>query len=799
MFSDLIEKISLNNDMLYYHFKLSPKFLSERSDETIQLLCDFDKLQKVYTNLLTIFKIWYSFDISEILYKNELIIYFNKNIVDLSANFYLVLLIERNIDFVDYELNIEYLKKISYQIEVNRTRIYYKLIMSKILLELIDNYLNSNVNDEHENVDDLKYRAEKNIKENNNIFKDKDILQINIEKIYSMIIISLIQNDMLEEYDQIIHIIKEIELDKIDITKKMFKKIIKFFKNQNHVEDYLIAEERDFENMRKINFYYIMLKYILKNSIFIYNIELFFKTRKFIIEKVKAGYNLCSFIKSNDENINERGEYIIIQLLDVEYYISKLRNNKINKLNKNENLLNIDSRLETHGSSPNIQYEYLPINIDANDNNSIIFSNIIKSTNNSTFDDIKQNLQVSDCLITDLLVSDEANKNIVKLTRKINKNDIATKSEIDYILGFSLGFVCWSKGGYIEIYNRFYENTKEILIKDQILNNIIVEDSKEELSLIVCLQDKIKLFKIKNLKDISQELNFEEQAHNLHGKITFILRMEENKYLICYEQGISYYSTDIFSFFNTPKYTNFSIRNAIGAIKINENYVAVKACNFNNIKENKIIIINLLKLTEYEPELKGFSLLFSHYGLSVMNNSQSLYENKILLCACKKYYKGQKNGILLINLLNSEEQNKKTYIYFKDSEEFEVYCFCPILINNNTELVKKEFNYTETDYFFVGGFDIEKREGSIKLYKIVYDDLFNENKIEYVQDVDSFKGFKSPVSCIIQDKFGGEKKFLVTTLDGNIYLLFQPNLDHYLKLNEEIKSEVTFADFFSDI
>lgn len=251
MFSDLIEKISLNNDMLYYHFKLSPKFLSERSDETIQLLCDFDKLQNVYTNLLTIFKIWYSFDISEILYKNDLIIHFNKNIVDLSANFYLVFLIERNIDFVDYELNIEYLQNISYQIEVKRTRIYYKLIMSKILLELIDNYLNSNVNDEHENVDDLKYRAEKNIKENNNIFKDKDILQINIEKIYSMIIISLIQNDMLEEYDQIIQVIKEIELDKIDITKKMFKKIIKFFKNQNHVEDYLIAEERDFENMRK--------------------------------------------------------------------------------------------------------------------------------------------------------------------------------------------------------------------------------------------------------------------------------------------------------------------------------------------------------------------------------------------------------------------------------------------------------------------------------------------------------------------------------------------------------------------
>ena len=38
------------------------------------------------------------------------------------------------------------------------------------------------------------------------------------------------------------------------------------------------------------------------------------------------------------------------------------------------------------------------------------------------------------------------------------------------------------------------------------------------------------------------------------------------------------------------------------------------------------------------------------------------------------------------------------------------------------EEFKKQIKITDTDYFLVGGFDLDKREGVIKLFKIIYND-----------------------------------------------------------------------------
>ena len=53
---------------------------------------------------------------------------------------------------------------------------------------------------------------------------------------------------------------------------------------------------------------------------------------------------------------------------------------------------------------------------------------------------------------------------------------------------------------------------------------------------------------------------------------------------------------------------------------------------------------------------------------------------KVLLCACKKYIKNQKNGILLVNINekdSSQNEAKISYIFY-NTKNFEVYCFCPI-------------------------------------------------------------------------------------------------------------------------
>ena len=52
--------------------------------------------------------------------------------------------------------------------------------------------------------------------------------------------------------------------------------------------------------------------------------------------------------------------------------------------------------------------------------------------------------------------------------------------------------------------------------------------------------------------------------------------------------------------------------------------------------------------------------------------------NKILLCACRKYNPQQKNGILLIKL--EPNNNNKFEEIFYGTEYFQVNCFCQILL-----------------------------------------------------------------------------------------------------------------------
>ena len=71
----------------------------------------------------------------------------------------------------------------------------------------------------------------------------------------------------------------------------------------------------------------------------------------------------------------------------------------------------------------------------------------------------------------------------------------------------------------------------------------------------------------------------------------------------------------------------------------------------------------------------------------------------------------------------------------------------------------------ETEFILVGGFDKNKREGLIKLYKVIYNQDHKKIKVKYIIDVDidkyisnnknenqKFKGFRGAISCISQSK-----------------------------------------------
>ena len=148
--------------------------------------------------------------------------------------------------------------------------------------------------------------------------------------------------------------------------------------------------------------------------------------------------------------------------------------------------------------------------------------------------------------------------------------------------------------------------------------------------------------------------------------------------------------------------------------------------------------------------------------------------------------------IVRINL----ESDKKRYNFY-DTKEFKVYCFCSLLNINNNYLEENE-----EQYFFVGGYNKNKKQGIIKLFKVNYNKTnFIKSIIKCVKNIslediylnkkqtlnngdknNSFKGFNSPITCITQEKLYGY--ILITCENGNVYQFLPPNLDSFKKKNK---------------
>ena len=116
-------------------------------------------------------------------------------------------------------------------------------------------------------------------------------------------------------------------------------------------------------------------------------------------------------------------------------------------------------------------------------------------------------------------------------------------------------------------------------------------------------------------------------------------------------------------------------------------------------------------------KIEKYSFTFNCNGLALMPKDENK-KNRILLCACKKYLKDQRNGILLVN--PQLEDNHEVTDAFYETKDFEVHCFCPIFANeekskifttNSTEIKDfknaiKEKTGTE-GWWFNGGFYLD--------------------------------------------------------------------------------------------
>ena len=307
---DITEK-GINLDRLEPIFNLFIKF------EELQYFFKKDSMAKIfYFNRKKVHKI---------LYDEEEFITINSNEKTKSLNylFYLILLINDNKEIVNYKYSIDYIKDIFELIKEEKEALK-KLILVKVLIELINNYKSIDEyreDEEEEKLNQLIEFCENITNDLNNIgftIDLKDIKENMIDEIYIQIIIWLIKNNKFEDDNYANNIIKNLDLESINITNLMFKNLFNFLKNEKNLLEYEISKIDDLFDNTKNNFYFILFKYIFKNSVFIYQIPFLLKNKKNILSIIKKDCNKSSLIDKN-----KKAKYILSIFLDSNYYILK--------------------------------------------------------------------------------------------------------------------------------------------------------------------------------------------------------------------------------------------------------------------------------------------------------------------------------------------------------------------------------------------------------------------------------------------------------------------------------------------
>ena len=288
------------------------------------------KFEYIYLNKVNIHKI---------LQENKNIIKIQKNFHEKNiANlFYIILLIKYQPNITNYIYEFNYIENLN-NLRKNGQNILTNFILSMIVIELINNY--KEAEDFHDVKFDNKLNEiyEENIKIRNGynalnkynfMLNIKDIESNNLEEIFSQIIIFLIKGEKLENYEYSNNIFEQLNFNEINITEKIFQEIINIFNNEKEfIKKYKIVKIEDLYNEKIINFYFIVFKYIFKNSFYIYNIPFLYKIRKDILKIIKFENNKLSELNKN----NNKKDYVIGKFCDSKYYLIKYLGAKYEQL-----------------------------------------------------------------------------------------------------------------------------------------------------------------------------------------------------------------------------------------------------------------------------------------------------------------------------------------------------------------------------------------------------------------------------------------------------------------------------------
>ena len=700
----------------------------------------------------------------------------------------------------------------------------------------------------------FNYSGELNMVINAKLIKDN-----NIEEIYLNIIISLFEKEKLEDFEFASNIFEQLGLKTINVTEKIYNELKKIFgSDEKYIKKYIIRDFEDLCDEKKINFYFIIFNFIFKDALYLYNIPFLHNLKKVISKIVKSKSEKFFNLDIKDSQIRDRLEYNINFLCDLKYYqinylkkindlFSSFKNQELIEQNKKEKSEDKKEEKEKNELEDKNSFIYekdieskdiifddnnicnLKSNEDSTNHNDLIKpqvddsqSIILQESKNA-----QNNIEVSSIIDSSVIIPQSSTilnkKNIEKLQNKDKEsqifiseyeckydNSIFETIEFEQIIGnhgksaefvkqFDNIFVSSGEDTNISIYDYNYKRQLRKSIRQSIssiskLTSTKTEEMKNDKNIIACTKENLITTTVNSNTFTIKSKKYDQ----FHIPCNFILEVRKNNYVVCGSKGVYIYY-DLFSKIVGTRNIIILEEAYTGGIVLDDDLFALTSNEIVKNGANKLIIYNI-KSKKVQYELKGYSFIPSCNGLSIMQREEPQKEassyNKTLLCACKKSKKGQKNGILLVNIQSDNKINISNSFY--DTGNFEVYCFCPLMkedkdaklriFQNNNALIK-------TDYFFVGGYDNDRKRGMIKLFKLKYNENNEVTTIEFIQEIKpekrrEFKGFKNPISCMIQSQKDG--KILIASWDGNVYLFSNPKFESFLDYEEEYN----FNNFF---
>ena len=542
-----------------------------------------------------------------------------------------------NQDINDYKYNKNNLSSID---NIYNSNTFKKIIKSKIVHDLIYNFKGT---DDYDDKGELgkKIRIIENynnkiINENISVFKELNLIDkvndyklnnIKIDKIYIEIIIYLIKNKKLEDYEYTFKIMEELDLKFIDLTKKMFEELIKVLnENNNYIKEYIIINIDDLLNIKKINFYYILLRYIIKDSLYIYQIPFLLKTRKKIIKIINS--NLKGLLSKNfnedNNDVKSKFVYILKTLTDFEYYYFKCIKYKLNEIlnyfknfyikSKAEDIKLIEE--EIRKKQINISEKYLPEFNKAQKINKR--APIIKYLYNEKY--TKQNINNKEEIFEDIIKLWNSLEKIIN-DKEYEKINIEYKQIlIEYFKNEEnkdLLLEIFNK----DIYNDFIQNNNNNNIDNKKLENSIQmeNDSKSE---IIIQSNKKTTNQNSNEKSVISNLDKEEVKNDIIPENESNSDIKSNN---DYNLNHSTYSDDIKRTITNETISQYKTKkdNSIKIIQFN------KILNLNDIDKNK-------ENDPYTPKTLDFikkAIICSetYYFVGGLNNNLYIYNNNFEL------------------------------------------------------------------------------------------------------------------------------------------------------------------------